>query len=110
MQNSKQIEETGLDKQYFDKMYKWLEQEDGYKALAYWYLNYPIEKGSLAHRSPITSSYNDVIRIGRSPLRVVLDDKIEIAERGFKNGYVSLVAFTKSIAESSMRSRSIKAW
>lgn len=105
LQSAQQIEQAGLTKEYFDKMYHWLEREDGYKKLAYWYLNYPIEKGSLPHRAPHTSSYEEVIRIGRSPLRVLLDEKIESGERGFRAGYVSLTMFAKAVAESSMRTK-----
>lgn len=101
LQSATQIEEAGLNKEFFDKMYHWLELEQGYEQLADFYLNYPIEKGALPHRAPQTSSYDEVIRIGRSPLRVLLDDKVDGKERGFRNGYVSYTAFTKAIADAS---------
>lgn len=105
LQNAKQIAEAGLTKDFFDSMYYWLEREDGFKKLAYWYKNYPIEKGSLSHRAPETSSYKEVLRIGRSPLKVILDDKIEANERGFRNGFVSFTAYQKAVLDSSMRSK-----
>lgn len=46
-----------------------------------------------------------MLRIGRSPLRVILDDKIEAEERGFRGGYVSFVMFQKAVADSSMRTK-----
>lgn len=101
LQSARQIEDAGLDKKFFDDMYHWLELEQGYEQLADFYLNYPIEKGSLPHRAPQTSSYDEVIRIGRSPLRVLLDDKVEGKERGFRGGYVSYTAFTKAITDAS---------
>lgn len=101
LQSAVAIAEAGLDKDFFDNMYNWLEKEHGYEQLAEFYLNYPIEKGSLPHRAPHTSSYDEVIRIGRSPLRVLLDDKVEGKERGFRNGYISYTAFQKAIADSS---------
>lgn len=104
LQSAAQIAEAGLNKDYFDSMYNWLEN-GGYKHIAWWYLNYPIEKGSLPHRAPHTSSYEEVLRIGRSPLRVVLDEKIESGAKGFRGGYVSLTMFQKAIAESSIRSK-----
>lgn len=108
LQSALQIEEAGLNKEFFDKMYHWLEMEDGYQALAYYYLNYPINRGDLPHRAPHTSSYEEVIRIGRSPLRVILDDKIEAQERGFRAGYVSFQMFQKAVADSSIRSKPLE--
>lgn len=101
LQSATAIEEAGLNKDFFDMMYHWLEMENGYEQLADYYLNYPIEKGSLPHRAPHTSSYDEVIRIGRSPLRVLLDDKVENKERGFCGGYISYTAFSKAIADAS---------
>ncbi len=105
LQTATAIKNAGLNKDYFDKMYYWLEQEEGYEKLAYYYKHYPIEKGSLPHRAPQTSSYEEVLRIGRSPLRVILDEKIEAGERGFRAGYVSYTMFQKAVADSSMRSK-----
>lgn len=105
LQSAQAIAEAGLSKDYFDRMYDWLEKEDGYKKVAWWYLNYPINRGDLPHRAPHTSSYEEVIRIGRSPLRVLLDEKIEAGERGFRGGYVSLTMFAKAVAESSVRTK-----
>ena len=101
LQSAQQIADAGLDKEFFDMMYHWLEMEGGYEQIADYYLNYPIEKGELPHRAPQTSSYDEVIRIGRSPLRVLLDDKVDNKERGFRGGYVSYTAFQKAIADSS---------
>lgn len=105
LQSAKQILEAGMTKQFFDRMYYWLEQEDGFEKIAYYYLHYPIAKGSLSHRAPETSSYQEVLRINRSPIRVILDDLIEQGVRGFRNGYVSFTAFQKAIADSSLRSK-----
>lgn len=108
LQSALQIEEAGLNKEFFDKMYRWLEMQGGYEALAYYYLNYPINRGDLPHRAPKTSSYDEVIRIGRSPLRVILDDKVECQERGFRGGYVSFTMFQKAVADSSMRTKPLE--
>lgn len=105
LQSALQLEEAGMDKAYFDSMYDWLECEQGFEKIAWYYLHYPVEKGSLPHRAPHTSSYEEVLRIGRSPLRVILDDKIEAEERGFRGGYVSFVMFQKAVADSSMRTK-----
>lgn len=104
LQTAREIREAGLTKEFFDSMYHWLDHEKGYAKLAYFYKNYPIERGSLPHRAPETSSYQEVLRIGRSPLRVLIDEKIEAGERGFRAGYLSYTMLLKAIAQSSMRS------
>lgn len=108
LQSALQLEEAGMDKAYFDSMYDWLECEQGFEKLAWYYLHYPIERGSLPHRAPHTSSYEEVLKIGRSPLRIILDDKINAGERGFRGGYVSYVMFQKAVAESSMRTKPLE--
>ena len=92
--------EASMDKGYFDDMYHWLQQEDGYKKLAHYYINYPVERGSLPHRAPKTSSYEEVLRIGRGPIEVILDEKIEAGERGFRGGYISWPVFVKTLSAS----------
>lgn len=104
LQTAGQIKDAGMTKAYFDDMYTWLKRDDGFEKLASFYMNYPIEKGSLSHRAPRTSSYEEVLRIGRSPLRVLIDEKLESNERGFRAGYISYTMLLKAIAQSSMRS------
>lgn len=105
LQSARAIAAAGMDKDFFDGMYEWLENQGGYEALAYYYLNHAIEKGSLSHRAPKTSSYDEVIRIGRSPLDVLLDERISSGERGFRGGYISWPMLMKAVDTSSMRSR-----
>lgn len=105
LQSARNIEDAGLTKDFFDNIYRWLRKEEGYEKIANWYLNYPIAKGSLSHRAPETSSYQEVLKVGRSPLRVLLDDKILIGEKGFRGGFVSFTMFQKAVADSSMRSK-----
>lgn len=97
LQSAQQIQDVGLTKDYFDRMYRWLEMENGYAIIAWYYKNYPIERGGLSHRAPQTSSYEEVLKIGRSPLRILLDEKVDNNERGFRAGYVSFVAYQKAV-------------
>lgn len=103
LQSAAAIEKAGMDKNYFDNLFHWLENQGGYQALAWWYNHYQIEKGSLPHRAPKTSSYEEVIRIGRTPLEILIDNKVENGERGFRNGYISWPMLLKAVEQSSMR-------
>lgn len=99
LQSAKDIADAGLNKHFFDDMYLWLEKE-GYKTIAYRYLNYPVERGSLPHRAPETSSYAEVLKIGRSPLRVLIDNCVEKGDRGFRGGYINIEELKKACNES----------
>jgi hypothetical protein len=108
LQSARAIEEGGLTKEYFDRMYDWLENKGGYSAIAHWYMNYPVESGSLPHRAPKTSSYAEVISIGRSPLEILIDSKIEIGERGFRGGFISWPMLLKAVEQSNMRYKPVE--
>jgi len=103
LQSAQDIANAGMNKEYFDKLYDWLDNEGGLEAIAYYYQNYNIEKGGLPHRAPDTSSTEEALRIGRSPLEVFIDNKIEGCERGFKGGFVSWTVLLTAIEQSSLR-------
>lgn len=105
LSNARAIASAGMNKDFFDDMYRWLEHQGGFEALAYYYLNHHVICGSLPHRAPKTSSYDEVIKIGRSPLEVVLDERIQSNERGFRGGYISWPMLMKAIEASPMRSK-----
>lgn len=103
LQTQKQLFQAGMNKDYFDKLWNWLDHGGGNQAVTHWLLNYPVERGSLDVRAPETSSYDEVIRIGRSPLEILLDDKIANGEYGFRNGYISYNMFFKAVESSKIR-------
>lgn len=104
LQTGRSLEKAGLSGDYFNQMYDWV-QNGGYESIAHHYLSHSIQRGSLPHRAPKTSSYDEVIRVSRSPLNVLLDDKLSSGERGFRSGYISWPLLLKAIDTSSMRSR-----
>lgn len=108
LQTGKQILDAGMTKEYFDYIYDWLENDGGYEKIANFYLNHPITKGALPHRAPKTSSYEEALKIGRSPIEVLIDEKIETKQRGFKGGYISYPMLVKAIQQSSMRVKPVE--
>lgn len=104
LQTAKQISEAGINDIYLKNMFEWLNEKGGLQHIAYWLLNYPIEKGGLPTRAPFTTSQHEVIRITRTPMEVLLDDKIEANSSGFRNGFISLTAFQKAIAQTKFKS------
>lgn len=103
IQTNRHMTKAGMGKEYFDRLFNWLHNEGGLQKITYWFMNYPIERGDLPVRAPWTSSHQKALKISRTPLQILLDDKIRAGERGFRNGFVSLTAFTKAVANSNMR-------
>ena len=106
LQTRKDLLNADMGDQYYKKQRDWLDvkgDKKGLKIITQWLMDYPVEKGSLPGRAPDSSSYEEALRISRSPLEVLLDEKTDNKEYGFKNGYVSLTMFTKAVANSKMR-------
>lgn len=103
LQSSKDIENAGMGKDYFDRIFDWLQNNGGREAIAYWLLNYPIEKGSLPVRAPKTSSYEEALRISRSPMEIMIAEAVEDGIPGFKGGFISSVAALKKCKMSGLR-------
>jgi len=109
LQTAKDIFNAGFNDDYFTGFWRWLEKEGGYEALAHWFFNYPIEEGGIPKRAPKTTSYNEAIRISRSPLEIIIEDGIEDGACGFLNGYVSVEAVLNKAKTSMSRTPSVTA-
>lgn len=108
LQSEQDLINNGMDKNYFDKMYEWLDYAGGLQCLAHHYKNYPIEQGSLPHRAPKTSSYNEAIRISRSPMEAVIEDCVEDGVSGFRGGYISVQAVINRVKSIGIRTPSTR--
>lgn len=86
----------GMDKKYFDDLHNWMEA-DGAAIVTDWLMNYPIERRALPHEAPRTSSFDEAIRISRSPLERVIFECIEDQLDGFRGGWVSSLAAVQQI-------------
>lgn len=107
LQSVRDKEAAGMGKNsgYFPRLWTWLREEGGLQFVTYWLMNYPIEKGGLPVDAPQTSSYAEALSISRSPLEILIDDKLKAGERGFRNGYISFTALSKVIFTSSLRNK-----
>lgn len=103
LQTERDILQAGMDKAYFDRFWKWLRKEGGLQALTYYFKHYPIEEGGIPVRAPRTSSYNEAVRISRSPVEVILQDAIEDGVAGFRGGFVSVEAALNKVRNSGVR-------
>ena len=83
---------AGMDGTYFTNLFWWLREDGGFEKITDWFMNYPIELGQLPVRAPETSSYEEALRISRSPIEVVVHACISDNVAGFRGGYVSSIA------------------
>lgn len=100
IRNAAQLAAAGMNDDYFQRLWKWLREQGGLQAITYWLLTHPIECNKLPVKAPHTSSHAEALRISRSPLEVLIDEKIESGERGFHGGYISWPMLLKAIESS----------
>lgn len=97
----------GMDDNYFNILWRWLRDEGGHQAIAYWLLNYPIEKGAISQRAPHTSSHNEALQLSQSPIEVLVADCVLDGLPGFRGGFVSVLAVMTRIKASGIRNPTI---
>lgn len=89
MQSNEDMLHAGMDINYFNNLWKWLES-GGYAMITHWLRSYPIERGALPIRAPRTSSYEEVLRRTRTPMETEIVEAVEEGLPGFRGGYISV--------------------
>ena len=84
----------GMNDAYFKVLYDWM-AGDGAAIMAQWFDDYRLERGAIPMRAPKTSSTEEAINIGRSPIQRVIEEAIEDGAPGFRAGWVSSLAVVK---------------
>ncbi len=90
-QTAEDLIKAGFDDRYFNWLYRWMDG-DGAAIVTDYFLNYPIERGAIPMRAPITSSTDEAVILSRSPIERVIIEAIEDQLPGFRGGWVSTVA------------------
>jgi len=103
LQSEADILNAGMDDAYFNRLWSWLREGGGYQAITYWLLNYPIEHGAIPMRAPKTSSHAEALLISRSPMEIVISERIADNVAGFKGGYISTEAVLQKCRGSGLR-------
>ena len=101
LQSLQDILAAGMDDAYFNKLWYWLKKGGGFQAVTHWLLHYPvgcIDDGGLPVRAPHTSSYEEALRISRSPMQIIIEEAIEDGLPGFIGGYISSAAVLNRVA------------
>lgn len=94
LQTEQDLLDRGMDEGYFNRLYGWL-QGDGAAIVTAWFKRYPIERGAIPMRAPKTTSWDEAVAIGRTPIERVIVDAVSDGLSGFRNGWISSLAVTK---------------
>jgi hypothetical protein len=97
----------GMNEAYFNAFYAWLDN-GGKEIVAHWLLNYPIEKGAIPMRAPLTSSSSAALRYSRGPIEQMVLDAVEDGLPGFRGGWVSAAAVATRLKATGHKSVSSK--
>ncbi|GHF54461.1 DUF5906 domain-containing protein [Seohaeicola zhoushanensis] len=101
LQTVEDIAAAGMGQRYFDDLYSWLGDEangghfTGIEIVTHYLMNYPVERGGLPNRAPVTSSTAEAIEESRGWLEQIIAEAVETGRTGFRGGWVS----TKGVAE-----------
>lgn len=104
LQSEADILNAGMNDEYFDKLFNWLRDDNGFEKITNWFMNYPVKRGQIPMRAPKTSSHDEALRISRSPMEVVIQECIDDGLCGFRGGYVSTIAVIQRSKASGIRS------
>lgn len=105
IQSVEDLEQRAMTDGYFNWLMNWF-KSGGNAALAHYFAEYPIERGALPHRAPLTSSHAEAIRQSRTPAERAVCDAIDAGLPGFRGGWVSAVAASNAIKAAGVRALS----
>ncbi len=102
-QSRRERTRDGLTHAYFKSLWRWLTNEDGYAIVAEYLWTYAIPEemnpaGSCL-TAPDTTTHHLAVKASRSDEAQFLEDAIETAGPGFKDGWISTVAATNALRE-----------
>lgn len=93
----------GLTDAYFDSMWRWLKDEDGYAIVADYLWSYVIPNemnpAGLCTTAPVTTTHHVAVEASRSVEAQLIGDAIETGGPGFADGWVSTVAAMNMLRE-----------
>ncbi|TDR30313.1 primase-helicase family protein [Aquamicrobium defluvii] len=104
IQSTSDLAARGMDDAYFGRLYGWLGDHPngghlyGLKAVAGWLMAYPIERGAISQRAPITSSFDAALIESRGWLAQLIMEAVEGEANGFRGGWISTAAVQRLLA------------
>lgn len=107
LQTAEDIYRAGFDDAYFSRLYDWL-KNGGAEMVTHYLMNYPIERGGLPTRAPVTSSTAEAIEESRGWVEQLIIASVEANEPGFRNDWLSTSAIARVFKDNGKRSPAAK--
>lgn len=99
IQTVEDLQIRGMDDTYFDRIYDWM-HGGGAAVTTHWLKQHPVQRGRIKMRAPRTTSWDEAVKIGRSPIERTIQEAIESKAPGFIGGWVSEIAALKYLRAS----------
>ncbi|UCI30514.1 DUF5906 domain-containing protein [Mesorhizobium sp. B4-1-4] len=99
------LRSRGMDDTYFNSLYAWLGDHQngahrmGLRIVANYLLTYPIERGALPTRAPITSSTAEALIESRGWLETMIAEAVDDQRNGFRAGWINTAALAALLRE-----------
>lgn len=98
LQTEEDILALGMGNGYFNHLFAWL-RADGAAYMTQWLMDRPIACGDIPMRAPKTTSHDEAVRIGRSPIERCITEAVAAGLPGFRGGWISMVSLAKRIKD-----------
>lgn len=97
LQTYEDVIERGMNDDYFNTLYHWLDHEGGAQIVTDYLMKYPVERGSMPVRAPKTSSTNEAVSESRGWLEDLIIQAATDHADGFKGGWASTSAIARIV-------------
>ncbi len=97
------LKRDGMHGNYFEKLYKWLRDDNGYGIVTHYLTNYAIpvslNPAGVLQRAPLTSTTQEVIEASMGSVEQEIFEAIEEGRPGFCGGWVSSMALDQMLKD-----------
>jgi|TARA_R100000049_G_C1950840_1_gene98523 hypothetical protein len=103
IQSKADLDSAGMDGAYFARLYDEFlgnrSHRRGLKIMADYLLRYPIERGAVPMRAPVTSSTLEAVEVGRGWLEQLIAEAVDNQANGFRAGWINTAAVGRVLRE-----------
>lgn len=99
-QEAEDLTRDGMGAEYFDKLYGWLRNGDGFAMVSEWLHTYEIPDAlnpALGGRAPVTTSTAEAITASASPIEQEILEAVAEGRIGFRGNFISSVALRDTL-------------
>ena len=111
VQSRADLDAAGMSDAYFARLYDDFlgnrTHRRGLMIVADYLLRYPIERGAIPMRAPVTTSTIEAVEAGRSWLEQLIAEAVESKANGFRAGWINTAAVGRVLRENGSKARPV---